>query len=73
MKSDSPAAELVAISESDVVELARYIASQSGRESASVESHSDCAHDPFEFFCIQDHALDTMSARLRFAVHSSTI
>ena len=39
MKFDSPPAELVTISESDVVELARFIASQSGRESASVESH----------------------------------
>ncbi|MBZ5663362.1 MAG: hypothetical protein LAO30_02050 [Acidobacteriia bacterium] len=39
MKPDIPPAELVEISESDVVELARFIASQSGRESPSVESH----------------------------------
>ena len=39
MKSGSPPAKLVAISESDIVELAHFIASQSGRESASVESH----------------------------------
>ena len=39
MKSGSPPADLVAISESDLVELARFVASQSGRESASVESH----------------------------------
>ncbi len=35
----SPRAELAAISESDVVELAQFIACQSGRESTSIESH----------------------------------
>jgi len=35
----SPPAKLVAISESDIVELAQFIAVQSGREPASVESH----------------------------------
>ncbi|HMB82865.1 MAG TPA: hypothetical protein VKI40_02330 [Terriglobales bacterium] len=35
----SPPAKLVAISESDIVDLAQFIASQSGREPASVESH----------------------------------
>ncbi len=28
--------------------------------------------EPLEFFCIQVHALATMSARLRLAVHPST-
>jgi hypothetical protein len=35
----SPPAKLAVISESDIVELAQFIASQSGRESGSVESH----------------------------------
>ena len=35
----SPRAELVAISDADIVELAQFIAVQSGREPASVESH----------------------------------
>jgi len=35
----SPPAKLVTISESEIVELAQFIASQSGRESASVERH----------------------------------
>ena len=35
----SPRAELVAISESDIVELAQFVAHQSGREPASVENH----------------------------------
>ena len=35
----SPLAELVTISEPDIVELADFIAAQSGREPASVESH----------------------------------
>src|SRR5271170_4292635 len=35
----SPRAEVVVIAESDVVDLARFVASQSGRESANVESH----------------------------------
>jgi hypothetical protein len=35
----SPRAEPVTISDSDIVELAQFIASQSGREPASVESH----------------------------------
>jgi len=35
----SPPAKLVTISESDIVELGQFVASQSGRESASVESH----------------------------------
>jgi hypothetical protein len=35
----SPRAELVAISEPDIVELAQFIAVQSGREPAGVESH----------------------------------
>jgi hypothetical protein len=48
----SPRAELVAISEADIVELARFIAVQSEREPASVESHlrwfliDNPAHDP---------------------------
>jgi hypothetical protein len=33
----------------------------------------DSAHDPLEVFCIQVHALETMSARLRLAVHPSTL
>jgi hypothetical protein len=39
MKSGSPPAKLVAISGSDIVELAQFIAAQSGREPANVESH----------------------------------
>lgn len=39
MKASSPPAELVTISESDVAALARFIASQSGRDSRTVESH----------------------------------
>ena len=39
MKAASSPANLVAISESDLVELAKFIASQSEREFASVESH----------------------------------
>jgi hypothetical protein len=35
----TPPAKLVEISESDIVELAQFVASQSGREPASVESH----------------------------------
>jgi hypothetical protein len=35
----SPRAQLVAIAESDIVELAQFIASQSGRAPANVESH----------------------------------
>jgi hypothetical protein len=38
MKSGSPPAKLVAISEGDIVELAQFVASQSGRNPASVES-----------------------------------
>lgn len=39
MNSGFPPAKLVAIFASDIVELAQFIASQSGREPASVESH----------------------------------
>jgi hypothetical protein len=39
MKPVSYRTELVSISESDIVELARFVAVQSGREPASVESH----------------------------------
>jgi hypothetical protein len=39
LKPVSPRADLIAISESDIVELAQFIAIQSGRERAGVESH----------------------------------
>ena len=36
---ESPAATLVAIPESDIVELVKFVAAQSGHEPAGVESH----------------------------------
>jgi len=36
---EGPAAKLVAISESEIVELAQFVASQSGHEPTGVESH----------------------------------
>ncbi len=38
-QNGSPAAKLVTISDAEIVEVAQFIASQSGREPASVESH----------------------------------
>ncbi len=53
MKPATPPAELVVILDSDVVELARFIASQSGRQPANVESH-------LRWFLLDNPARDPM-------------